>query len=391
VLLVFYPIQFIIDKLVKVNLDAMNVNCKGSQAPAELLINIAIVGAVGLFVMSEYQLFWTLTMRTLNSSMVKKLMRTIRGSERREILMRLCFSVLVWVVSTVSDPFQIILRYLMGFVQLAHFFWGRTHASTDLCDNDADYMGVDSALAIGALSVFWFILLPSIYVVAHVMIPRCHGYVLQLLPDDLEDSANSSKRLQRISFASVSHSAKRRVVFVLSMLSPDTYIIRAMRAWIQLGIDFCTARDTERSRRSGCYAPLPPNNGNAGGDNLDIDGEEALHYKRLSMIHLGGVMDYRVGGDELQLHLPITSLSETSEGATLMPGPAEQDVASEKISTQFSELPSLVSLSGGADSTGGGSLKNATEDALGANLTVLSHGAFPTYFDLCSMEFYELC
>lgn len=71
---VFYPIRSVFNALaaLEINFGTLNVTCQGSQASVSLLVNVLIYGAVIIFIESEYQVFWSVTLNALHFAVLNK-------------------------------------------------------------------------------------------------------------------------------------------------------------------------------------------------------------------------------------------------------------------------------------------------------------------------------
>jgi hypothetical protein len=119
---------------VKFNLDAANVSCLGAQAPLELLVNCGIVGAVIIFIASEYQGLWLISLPSLNNAYLTNQINSNTGSRGRNAVWRVLGS-MGFLLLSYFNPFQATLQYLMTFVSLSKFIENAGfHNVTEACN-----------------------------------------------------------------------------------------------------------------------------------------------------------------------------------------------------------------------------------------------------------------
>ena len=174
ILLVFYPFMYILAKLsnIHLNLESVNVSCSGSQAPLEVLIDIVIVGLFTIYIETNYQVLITQPVQDIIQSSTE----VVLFYESRKIM---DWTLLRWIISLFYlalvrcvlrlKPMTGALQYLMSFVSVKAFF--PNHAYSTACNNIANFVGIDAALAGVSTFLIYLLIMPVVYTVALVMVP----------------------------------------------------------------------------------------------------------------------------------------------------------------------------------------------------------------------------
>jgi hypothetical protein len=153
-----------------ISLSSIQVTCSGSQAPAELLINCFIFGTLIVVIRSDYQIFTTLLLSNVNRNYI---FNTFEKQIDKGNLYFGKYFYLCLLISLVIllNPFQLFLRYMMGFINISSFSvsQGVFHASSRYCN---DIALLDSALAITSSVFAWYLILPCVYCLAEVVTPK---------------------------------------------------------------------------------------------------------------------------------------------------------------------------------------------------------------------------
>lgn len=174
ILKVFYPFMYILDKLsaIHLNLDSINVSCSGSQAPLEVLIDIVIVGLFTIYIESNYQVLIAQPIQEV----LQLSTEVVLFYESRKIM---DWTLLRWIISLIYlslarflvslKPMTAALQYLMSFVSVKSFF--PFHGYSLACNNIANFIGIDAALAGISTFLIYLLIMPVVYTVAVVMVP----------------------------------------------------------------------------------------------------------------------------------------------------------------------------------------------------------------------------
>lgn len=166
-----YPMIVVFEYLSHINfsISAVNVTCQGAQAPMQLLSDCVILGIAIVFIRSDYQLFFNVTLAGLNKSFLSS--NLVKGGawKNRNILM--CLFV-IFLLSI--NPIQIVLRYALGFVSISTFTRKDhvAHQTTQACDNIRGVPKLDSILGYTATIMAWWLIIPTIYIVSEVVVTK---------------------------------------------------------------------------------------------------------------------------------------------------------------------------------------------------------------------------
>jgi hypothetical protein len=170
------PFLYLFETLatIDLNLSSVNVTCSGSQAPIELLINCFILGLLVIIIRSDYQLLFNILLNNLNQRFLLNNVeqRLDAGNFRFNRYFFLC---LIVTAFTAINPFQVGLRYCMGFVRIDTFGknHGIAHEVTESCNQVPGAPYFDSFLGYMSTLFAWWLILPAVYCLAEVVVPRC--------------------------------------------------------------------------------------------------------------------------------------------------------------------------------------------------------------------------
>jgi hypothetical protein len=170
------PFLYLFEALASIdlNLSSVNVTCSGSQAPIELLINCFILGLLVIIIRSDYQLLFNVLLNNLNQRFL------LNNVEQRLDAGNLHFSRYFFICLVISalnaiNPFQVGLRYCMGFVRIDTFGknHGIAHEVTESCNQVPGASHFDSFLGYMSTIFAWWLILPALYCLAEVVVPKC--------------------------------------------------------------------------------------------------------------------------------------------------------------------------------------------------------------------------
>jgi hypothetical protein len=117
------PFLYLFETLASIDLDlsSVNVTCSGSQAPIELLINCFILGLLIIIIRSDYQLLFNILLNNLNQRfLLNNVEQRLDSANFR--FSRYFFICLIVSALNAMNPFQVGLRYCMGFVRIDTFW-----------------------------------------------------------------------------------------------------------------------------------------------------------------------------------------------------------------------------------------------------------------------------
>jgi hypothetical protein len=170
------PFLYLFETLatINLNLSSVNVTCAGSQAPIELLINCVILGLLVIIIRSDYQLLFNVLLNNLNQRfLLNNVEQRLDAGNFR--FTRYFFACLVITALNAINPFQVGLRYCMGFVRIDTFGknHGIAHEVSESCDQVPGAPHFDSFLGYMSTIFAWWLILPAIYCLAEVVVPKC--------------------------------------------------------------------------------------------------------------------------------------------------------------------------------------------------------------------------
>jgi hypothetical protein len=170
------PFLYLFEALASINLNlsSVNVTCAGSQAPIELLINCFILGLLVIIIRSDYQLLFNILLNNLNQRFIlNNVEQRLDSSDFR--FSRYFFICLAVSALNAINPFQVGLRYCMGFVRIDTFAknHGIAHEVSESCNQVPGAPHFDSFLGFMSTIFAWWLILPAIYCLAEVVVPKC--------------------------------------------------------------------------------------------------------------------------------------------------------------------------------------------------------------------------
>jgi hypothetical protein len=174
--IVAIPFLYLFEALASIdlNLSTVNITCSGSQAPIELLINCFILGFLIIVVRSDYQLLFNVLLNNVNQRFLLNNLEQ-QLEERNFWFSRYFFLGLLFTGFIMINPFQVGLRYCMGFVRLDSFAKNHqvAHEVSESCDKVPGARHFDSFLGYTSTIFAWWLILPAIYCLAEVVVPKC--------------------------------------------------------------------------------------------------------------------------------------------------------------------------------------------------------------------------
>jgi hypothetical protein len=170
------PFLYLFDALasINVNLSSVNITCSGSQAPIELLFNCVILGFLIIVVRADYQLLFNVLLNNVNQ---RFLLNNLEQQLDKGNLWfsRYFFVGIIFTGFIMVNPFQVGLRYCMGFVRIDSFAknHGIAHEVSEACDNVPEARYFDSFLGYTSTIFAWWLILPAVYCLAEVVVTKC--------------------------------------------------------------------------------------------------------------------------------------------------------------------------------------------------------------------------
>jgi hypothetical protein len=170
------PFLYLFQALASLNisLSSVSVTCSGSQAPIELLINCFILGLLIIIIRSDYQLLFNILLNNVNQRyLLNHLEQHLDAGNFW--FSRYFYTCLVITALNAINPFQVGLRYCMGFVKIDSFAKKHhvSHEVSAACDQVPDAPYFDSFLGYTSTIFAWWLILPAVYCLAEVVVSKC--------------------------------------------------------------------------------------------------------------------------------------------------------------------------------------------------------------------------
>eukprot|EP01035_Chromulina_nebulosa_P069217 gene69217-biopygen485 len=170
---VLYPLILLCEFMDLFNIEwfysLLTVTCQGAKAPIELFVDSFVLGVAILFIKSDYNLLWAITFQEMNRSQALKLWLELKT------LFSINFFVagLVLLLSS-SNPFIIVLRFLLSYVNFGVFF-ERDHVSHSLskaCIGIEGFKNQELILVDATSILVWLLIGPMCYSIAEIVCPK---------------------------------------------------------------------------------------------------------------------------------------------------------------------------------------------------------------------------
>ena len=157
-----------------IDLDTVEVTCVGAQAPAELLVNCAVLGLIISILESDFALYQTMVFERLNVKMLRAFFTyKLKVSRQFLSIIGCIIAVIVCELRPIEKLLQFILSLLNFSSFVSHEQYFLAHAKTDTCDNVDGASNIDSLLAFSTSALFWYMMAPAVYTLSSVCVP--HG------------------------------------------------------------------------------------------------------------------------------------------------------------------------------------------------------------------------
>lgn len=193
-----FPFLWIFNSLASIhfNLSTVNISCAGSQAPIELLIDCLILGLTIILIKSDYQYLFNILLPNINQSYLMNSLEQGNFFQNRYV-----YYCLIIMGFNALNPFQISLRYAIGYVNVATFGQNRhlAHEITPSCDMTPSAPYFDSILGYGSSIIAWWLILPTIYTLAAVLVPNPVLPEHKIFPDDMDNPFFPGKTSKKLS------------------------------------------------------------------------------------------------------------------------------------------------------------------------------------------------
>ena len=238
----FYPFIQLFDLVVvfEIDLESVDITCKGSSAPLELFINLIVLGLCIVIIDSEFNIFKGVTWASLAELHLEQVTAptfrkwAIRENGRMAIptvmgYIRYCALVMAsfGMLQVMGiDIFQGFLQYCMSSLTIISFFADNgKHAYSPECNNVDNYKEFDSLIAGLASGEFWLLVLPAVYEISKLLLPgisqdALSNHFLAMLAQNVDKKASPQ--------SSYFHLAKYS-----SLCNPDLWIAAFSEHWLR--------------------------------------------------------------------------------------------------------------------------------------------------------------
>jgi len=225
---------------IKIDLSAVNITCDGSIAPISLVIDLVILGAVTLLIESDAQVFVAIGFNSLTSKFGQTIMLP---SYREKVLpgghwynwfkyVRVCLYVLiVEIINGLNLP-QVVLQFLMSFVEVEAFAQKEkaAHSSTPACDVLAGSPNIDSFLAYYSTAIAWLLIAPALYEIGRILYPRIPAIVKPYINEGM-------KTLEKVPDYKARELSEGRYLTdylkaFYTLFAPDMWLAVAAHSWL---------------------------------------------------------------------------------------------------------------------------------------------------------------
>eukprot|EP01036_Dinobryon_divergens_P041575 gene41575-biopygen33317 len=149
--------------------DLLTVTCQGAKAPIELFIDSFVLGVAILFINSDYNFLWAMTLQELNKALVVKY-----WVEGKKIVSMSFLLSSVALILTITNPFIAFLRFILSFVNFGSFFANNhvMHFLSDACVGIEGFQNQELWLVFATSVVVWLLLPPMLYMIAEIVCPK---------------------------------------------------------------------------------------------------------------------------------------------------------------------------------------------------------------------------
>ena len=189
-----YPLQleYQLAEVLKIDnfYSMLPVPCLGAKAPIELFIDGFILTMAILFIQSNYNFLWAMTLRDMDQKILFKY-----WIERKTIFSIYLPALSLVCILTYTNPFTIFLRFFLSFVNYGVFFVNNhvTHSISQACVGIEGFQNHELVLVYVSTVLTWLMIPPMVYVMAGILCPK-GGYtntrrVRPLPPRDWEDAS----------------------------------------------------------------------------------------------------------------------------------------------------------------------------------------------------------
>ena len=168
-----YPLTLICDlaDLFDVNgfYDLLTVTCEGAKAPIELFIDSFVLGVAILFINSDYNFLWAMTLQEMNKSLVVKYW--VEGNKL--VSMTFVLSSMALIL-TITNPFITFLRFILSFVNFGSFFVNNhvTHFLSEACVGIEGFQNQELLLVFATSVLVWWLIPAMLYMISEIVCPK---------------------------------------------------------------------------------------------------------------------------------------------------------------------------------------------------------------------------
>jgi calmodulin len=226
---------------IDLNLDAVNITCKGALAPTELLFNLGIIGIAVLLIESDYQMYRSISFGNITEKFMETILQPVyrKWSTHREkgrsgvslhrttsgFWYYICLVLSTFTAMNMAgfDLFQSTLQYMMSMVTFFAFVEDNgMHGYSDECNGVAGFKNFDLYIARLASIEAWLLFTPFIYEISKILVPGLPNYASHV-KDALVREAEFMKDPQ----SSLLHITK-----YTSWFSMDLWLASASEGWL---------------------------------------------------------------------------------------------------------------------------------------------------------------
>ena len=147
----------------------MVVTCQGAKAPIELFIDSFVLGVSILFIESQYNFLWSMSLREMNKAFLVNYW--IEG--KKILSVTFILSSVAFMLST-TNPFITMLRFLLSFVNFGAFFArdSLTHLLSPACVGIKGFQNQELWLVNATSVLVWWLLPPMLYMTSQIVCPK---------------------------------------------------------------------------------------------------------------------------------------------------------------------------------------------------------------------------
>jgi len=272
VFFILYPFIWILDKLSSIHIDlsTVQVSCKGSQAPFELVINCIILGVVVILIESNYQVLFSVSLDKTITSVIDLLYNDY--FKKRSILknkwgclkdVTFFFGLCVMKYLATFNFLLKLIQFAMVFVTIKAFF--PFHLSDKNCNQIPGFQGIDAGLSVSSTLLMYLIAPAVIYTLSVVLVPGIPTFteanptmynLVKTVNDTLRKYNDHHTFELKDSFLNnfvpqVVQSVVKYMIIFINILSPDIlafFAVNKFLLYIKRSLDKLTGDDQSNNK-----------------------------------------------------------------------------------------------------------------------------------------------